>query len=297
MRIGAPGFLVFGRLWLLVGLVGLVGLALVAGASAGGTAAAAAPDGSSETGVATTCAARGPCLLILNVRGSGGGRVTSDPGGVDCRANCETAFWPGTSVTLTAVADPGSRVTGWGGCSLGSPTTCTVTVYDTDFVTVVFDRVDGPSTPVEPPPAAAPPAVEPPASEPGPRGCTVIGTPGDDRLLGTAGTDVICGLGGNDHVHGGGGGDVVYGGPGEDEIEAGPGNDRLHGGSGRDRLHGEAGADTIVGGRGRDLVTGGAGADTLRARDRIADRVRGGPGRDRARADRLDLVTGVERRF
>ena len=33
-----------------------------------------------------------------------------------------------------------------------------------------------------------------------PRGCTITGTDGPDRLIGTPGADVICGLGGDDRI-------------------------------------------------------------------------------------------------
>lgn len=42
-------------------------------------------------------------------------------------------------------------------------------------------------------------------------------------------------------------------------------------------------------------MTGGKGRDGLRARDGRRDRVRGGAGRDRTRADARDDVAGVER--
>src|SRR5215210_6764277 len=56
-----------------------------------------------------------------------------------------------------------------------------------------------------------------------PRGCTVTGTAGDDRLVGTAGDDVICALGGKDLVLAGGGDDVVFGDAGDDRLEGGAG--------------------------------------------------------------------------
>lgn len=49
-----------------------------------------------------------------------------------------------------------------------------------------------------------------------PRGCTITGTHGDDRLGGTSRDDVICGLGGDDRVDGGAGNDAVFGDAGED---------------------------------------------------------------------------------
>lgn len=47
-----------------------------------------------------------------------------------------------------------------------------------------------------------------------PRGCTITGTRGDDRLRGTSRDDVICGLGGDDRIDGGGGDDHHEGGEG-----------------------------------------------------------------------------------
>ncbi len=45
--------------------------------------------------------------------GLGNGRVTSNPAGIDCPADCEETFALGTSVTLTATADSGSEFVRW----------------------------------------------------------------------------------------------------------------------------------------------------------------------------------------
>jgi len=45
--------------------------------------------------------------------GSGSGTVTSEPAGIDCGESCSAAFGVGSSVTLDAVADPGSVFAGW----------------------------------------------------------------------------------------------------------------------------------------------------------------------------------------
>jgi hypothetical protein len=87
-----------------------------------------------------------------------------------------------------------------------------------------------------------------------PRGCTITGTGGPDRLHGTGGDDVICGLGGDDVIGGSGGDDAVYGDAGADRIE---------GGDGDDTLYGDDGDDTLRGDHGRDVLAGGPGADTL----------------------------------
>ena len=73
------------------------------------------------------------------------------------------------------------------------------------------------------------------------------------------------------------------------------GNDRLVGSSRADRICGRGGNDVIIGGRGKDQLDGGPGNDTILARDGVADRVFGGPGRDVATVDRRrDIVSGVE---
>jgi hypothetical protein len=87
-----------------------------------------------------------------------------------------------------------------------------------------------------------------------PRGCTITGTDGADRLTGTRRDDVICGLGGADVIRGGGGDDVVYGDAGAD---------RLVGGDGDDTLYGDDGADRLRGDEGRDVLAGGPDADAL----------------------------------
>jgi Ca2+-binding RTX toxin-like protein len=57
------------------------------------------------------------------------------------------------------------------------------------------------------------------------------------------------------------------------------------------RLTGSSGADTITGGGGIDVLEGMAGDDTLLARDGLADRVRCGPGVDRALVDPFDQIS------
>jgi Putative glucoamylase/RTX calcium-binding nonapeptide repeat (4 copies) len=94
-----------------------------------------------------------------------------------------------------------------------------------------------------------------------PRGCTITGSGGDDRLLGTGGDDVICAAGGDDSVAGVGGDDAVFGDDGDDSLAGGRGDDTLYGGPGADRMTGDQGDDVLSGGAGADLLHGGAGAD------------------------------------
>jgi hypothetical protein len=94
-----------------------------------------------------------------------------------------------------------------------------------------------------------------------PRGCTITGTAGDDRLVGTGGDDVICGLGGKDLILAGAGDDVLFGDAGDDRLEAGAGADTAYGDDGVDRLEGGDGYDVLAGGPGRDRLEGGAGTN------------------------------------
>jgi Ca2+-binding RTX toxin-like protein len=143
----------------------------------------------------------------------------------------------------------------------------------------------------------------------------INGRGGTDRILGGAGPDRVAGGESNDLVAGSAGNDVVLGGRGDDELGSSEdgsfddsGNDRLEGGLGADFLSGAAGRDVLVGGPGRDALGGGDGADVLIGGPgndwlyvdvaegdlgddgRWRDRVRCGPGYDRVKADRLDVV-------
>ncbi|MBF4765059.1 calcium-binding protein [Nocardioides islandensis] len=126
-------------------------------------------------------------------------------------------------------------------------------------------------------------------------------------IAGLAFSEVDCSLAGEKDVK-----DVIKGGQGDDEVEAGPGNDDVDGQSGDDDIKGEDGDDHLRGGTGRDKLRGGenndnlagnkafdimdgqGGRDTLLANDGVKDKVRGGPGKDRAKVDNVDEVTKVE---
>ena len=115
-----------------------------------------------------------------------------------------------------------------------------------------------------------------------PRGCTITGGGGADRLSGTAGDDVICALDGDDRVDGQGGEDVLYGDGGDDRLSGGAGADTLNGDEGVDRLAGDDGEDVLAGGPGSDRIDGGAGAD----------HAEGGGGGDRCIGDAADDAPG-----
>jgi len=143
------------------------------------------------------------------------------------------------------------------------------------------------------------------ASRPSRAGCTITGTPGNDRLIGTAGPDVICGLGGGDRLRGRNGDDLVLGGRGNDDLFGGAGNDTMKGGGGADslvgglhddRLRGGARRDDLTGSEGFDRIVGDSGNDRLDALDGTdQEQVRGQDGRDSCVADLGDTIDSCER--
>ncbi len=80
--------------------------------------------------------------LSLALYGSGGGNISSTPGGIACGsagATCSTRFNVGSTVTLTATPASGSMFSGWGGACAGSASTCTVSMNGGKAVYASFD--------------------------------------------------------------------------------------------------------------------------------------------------------------
>lgn len=89
--------------------------------------------------------AGGPtALLTVSTSGTGRGLVVSDPEGLACDASCEAAFEPGSVVTLTAEALPGSRFIGFSGVCSGL--SCTVQLDADAAVMAEFEAL-----PTDPP--------------------------------------------------------------------------------------------------------------------------------------------------
>lgn len=73
----------------------------------------------------------------LTVSRTGGGTVTTSPGGIYCGVACASSFPSGTVVTLTATPDADAGFTGWSGaCSGTGP--CTITMDASKSVTATF---------------------------------------------------------------------------------------------------------------------------------------------------------------
>jgi hypothetical protein len=82
---------------------------------------------------------------ILNVYlgGTGSGRVTSSPSGINCPSNCSASFTSGTNVRLQATPSPGSQFSGWSGDCSGNNTTCQVTMNSSKLVNATFNLTGG----------------------------------------------------------------------------------------------------------------------------------------------------------
>lgn len=83
----------------------------------------------------------GTYLLAVILAGTGSGRVTSIPSGIDTQGDPTEHYAASTKVTLTAVPAAGSTFSGWigGGC-YGLDLNCTVTVNKSTTVKAVFAK-------------------------------------------------------------------------------------------------------------------------------------------------------------
>ena len=87
--------------------------------------------------------ATGPATgkLTVSKAGSGGGRVTTVPAGVDCGADCVEEFALNSVVQVTAKPDPGSVFFEWGGPCVGNGV-CGITMNDSKFLAATFRVAD-----------------------------------------------------------------------------------------------------------------------------------------------------------
>lgn len=79
--------------------------------------------------------------LTVQKGGTGSGRVTSNPAGIDCGSDCSEPFPDSTDVTLTAAPDAGSVFVGWRGsyCDGEVTSTCSTPMYSSQTVTAYFN--------------------------------------------------------------------------------------------------------------------------------------------------------------
>jgi hypothetical protein len=80
--------------------------------------------------------------LTVVEAGTGAGKVTSNPSGIDCAGGtCTAAFDYNTRVTLTPVASSTARFRGWAGGTGCTGGTCSVTLDTARSVTATFDAL------------------------------------------------------------------------------------------------------------------------------------------------------------
>jgi hypothetical protein len=78
--------------------------------------------------------------LTVAKAGLGSGTVISSPAGISCGSDCTHTYAQGSTVTLTAIADPGSTFSGWTGPICPGSGPCIVTLGGDVAVTAVFAR-------------------------------------------------------------------------------------------------------------------------------------------------------------
>ncbi|MER6187399.1 calcium-binding protein [Streptomyces sp. NPDC001652] len=199
--------------------------------------------GTTATGVTLTDTLSGLAASVVSATTTQG-NCTITATGATCALGSLSAAGPGATVTI--VVEP--RATG----TLTDRATVTATTTD---------------------PAAANNTATRTTTVNNARGCTRIGTSGNDTLTGTYGNDVICALGG------------------DDTVNASYGNDTVHGGYGNDRLDGQFGDDTLNGGPGNDNLIGNYGTDNLNTVDSVSanDTANGGFNTDTCTTDAGDI--------
>jgi hypothetical protein len=83
--------------------------------------------------------------LTIKKTGSGSGKVTSSPAGIECGGTCSAEFDETGVVTLTATPDPEMEFKGWEGCEAEpSATKCEVTMSKDREVKAKFDSTKPP---------------------------------------------------------------------------------------------------------------------------------------------------------
>lgn len=79
-----------------------------------------------------------PVTLSVASAGNGTGTVTSSPAAINCGATCSAQVSSGTTVTLTAVADPGSVFAGWSAAQCTGTNTCALLMNSDNAIVANF---------------------------------------------------------------------------------------------------------------------------------------------------------------
>ncbi len=108
--------------------------------------------------------------LTVTKSGNGAGGVTSSPGGINCGETCSAPFASGTRVTLTAAANDGSAVVGFGNGCASETATCSFTITADVPVTVTFNDIQAPTPPADL------------RADPGSNGVFLIWSPSTDNI-------------------------------------------------------------------------------------------------------------------
>ena len=77
-------------------------------------------------------------VVAVNFAGPGNGRIASQPSGLECTSNCSEEFDQGSTITLSAIADPGSTFQGWSGAGCTGTGVCEVDVTGDLQITATF---------------------------------------------------------------------------------------------------------------------------------------------------------------
>ncbi len=82
-------------------------------------------------------------FLAVALAGDGEGKVTSSPEGIDCGTDCTGDFVAGSTVTITAIASPGSTFVAWSRDCSGAEPVCNVVMDSHKSVIASFDLAGG----------------------------------------------------------------------------------------------------------------------------------------------------------
>ncbi len=78
--------------------------------------------------------------LTVTMEGTGTGRITSSPAGIDCGGDCSQSYANDSTIVLTASPGGGSDFAGWSGSCLGLATNCAIYLDEVKQVSASFTQ-------------------------------------------------------------------------------------------------------------------------------------------------------------